>query len=250
MRLLDKVAIVTGGDRGIGLAIVEAMGAEGAKVVVFTLEDEHFPELNARADRQGFRLLCIRGDVTDRVAIARAFAQAAEAFGRVDILVNNAGISLPRPFAEKTAEEWRRTLEVNLVAPFLCCQVAAGYLRPQKYGKIVNISSIRGIDHCGRESVMDYCASKGALINLTKTLAKELAPHINVNSVAPGHTNTGMVRALPEAVRRNMIEGAYLKRLAEPEDIAKAVVFLASDDAAFITGQVLLVDGGFHLKEN
>ncbi len=249
MRLLDKVAIVTGGDRGIGLAIVEAMGAEGAKVVVFTLEDEHFPELNARADRQGFRLLCIRGDVTDRVAIARAFAQAAEAFGRVDILVNNAGISLPRPFAEKTAEEWRRTLEVNLVGPSSAARWPPVTCGPKSTARSsTSPPSAASTTAAGeRDGLLRL---QGALINLTKTLAKELAPHINVNSVAPGHTNTGMVRALPEAVRRNMIEGAYLKRLAEPEDIAKAVVFLASDDAAFITGQVLLVDGGFHLKEN
>ena len=118
----------------------------------------------------------------------------------------------------------------------------------QKSGKIVNISSIRGIDHCGREGVMDYSASKTAVIGLTKTMAKELAPYINVNTVAPGHTNTEMTAPLPPEIKQNMIEGSYLKRMAEPEDIAKAILFMASDDADFITGQVLLVDGGFSLK--
>jgi len=118
----------------------------------------------------------------------------------------------------------------------------------QKSGKIVNISSIRGIDHCGREGIMDYSASKAGVINLTKTMAKELAPYINVNTVAPGHTLTEMTQPLPEEVKRNMIEGSYLKRMAQPEDIAKAILFLASDDANFITGQLLLVDGGFSLK--
>ena len=169
-------------------------------------------------------------------------------FGRIDILVNNAGIAISRPFLEKTVEDWIKTLKVNLIGVFLCSQAAAKYMVAQKSGKIINISSIRGIDHCGREGIMDYSASKAAVINLTKTMAKELAPHINVNTVAPGHTLTEMTQPLPEEVKRNMIEGSYLKRMAQPEDIAKAILFLASDDANFITGQLLLVDGGFSLK--
>jgi 3-oxoacyl-[acyl-carrier protein] reductase len=180
--------------------------------------------------------------------VDRFIGEFVKEFGRIDILVNNAGIAINRPFLEKTAEDWMRTLEVNLIGVFLCSQAAARYMLQQKSGKIVNISSIRGIDHCGREGVMDYSASKGAVINLTKTMAKELAPHINVNTVAPGHTLTEMTQPLPEEVKRNMIEGSYLKRMARPEDIAKAILFLASDDASFITGQLLLVDGGFSLK--
>ena len=137
---------------------------------------------------------------------------------------------------------------MNLIGLFLCCQAAAKYMLQQKSGKIVNISSIRGIDHCGREGVMDYSASKTAVIGLTKTMAKELAPYINVNTVAPGHTKTEMTAPLPDEIKQNMIEGSYLKRMAEPEDIAKAILFMASDDADFITGQILLVDGGFSLK--
>jgi 3-oxoacyl-[acyl-carrier protein] reductase len=169
-------------------------------------------------------------------------------FGRIDILVNNAGVVISRPFLEKTVEDWVKTLEVNLIGVFLCSQSAAKYMLKQKSGKIINISSIRGIDHCGREGIMDYSASKAAVINLTKTMAKELAPHINVNTVAPGHTLTEMTQPLPDEIKKTMIEGSYLKRMAQPEDIAKAILFLASDDANFITGQLLLVDGGFSLK--
>src|SRR4030065_233703 len=145
-------------------------------------------------------------------------------------------------------EDSIKTLKVNLIGVFLCSQVVAKYMLAQKSGKIINISSIRGIDHCGREGVMDYSASKGAVINLTKTMAKELAPHINVNTVAPGHTLTEMTQPLPEEVKKNMIEGAYLKRMAQPEEIAQAILFLASEDSNFFTGQLLLADGGFRLK--
>ncbi len=249
MKLKGKTALVTGGARGIGWATVLALAAEGARVGVLDLLSDKFAALKAEADKRGFELATFRGDVTQKDQVEKAVAALVDLFGRIDILVNNAGISIPRPFMDKTAQDWIKTVEVNLIGLFLCSQAAARYMLAQKSGKIINISSIRGFDHCGREGVMDYCASKGAVINLTKTMAKELAPHINVNSVAPGHTNTEMTRSLPEEVRQNMIEGSYLKRLAEPEDIARAIVFMASPDADFITGQVLLVDGGFHLKQ-
>jgi len=249
MMLEGKTGLITGGGAGIGWATAKAFGAEGARVAILELNDQNFPDLRRQAGEAGFELLTLQGDVTNQEQVTGAVGRAVEALGRLDILVNNAGLTIPRPFLEKTAEEWRRTLEVNLVGPFLCAQAAAPHMLARKYGRIVNISSIRGFDHCGREGVMDYCAAKGGLINFTKTLAKELAPHINVNSVAPGHTNTAMVQKLPQEVRENMIRGSFLKRLAEPEDIAKAVVFMSSGYADFITGQVLLVDGGFHLKE-
>jgi len=181
--------------------------------------------------------------------VTKMVEEITHSFGRIDILVNNAGVN---PFileAEKIKEEgWDQVLDVNLKGVFLCCQAVGKQMIKQGGGKIINISSIRGIDHCGREGVMDYSASKGAVINLTKTMAKELAPYINVNTVAPGHTLTEMTQPLPEEVKKNMIEGSYLKRMAQPEDIAKAILFLASEDANFITGQLLLVDGGFSLK--
>ncbi len=249
MRLKDKAALITGGGRGIGARTAFLFAEEGARVGVVDIRDEGLKEVVAEAKQKGFELKAFVGDVSKKDQIERVIYEFVQEFGRIDVLVNNAGIAISKPFLEKGIEDWVKTLEVNLIGVFLCSQAAARYMLKQKSGKIVNISSIRGIDHCGREGIMDYSASKGAVINLTKTMAKELAPYINVNTVAPGHTNTEMTKSLPDEVRRNMIEGSYLKRLAEPEDIAKAILFMASNDADFITGQVLLVDGGFSLKE-
>lgn len=248
MRLRDKATLITGGGRGIGATTALLFAAEGARVGILDLREEGLKEVAAKATQKGFELKTFTGDVSRKDQIERVMEEFIREFRRIDVLVNNAGIAISKPFFERTVEDWVKTLEVNLIGVFLCSQVAAPYMLKQKSGKIINISSIRGIDHCGREGVVDYSASKGAVINLTKTMAKELAPHINVNTVAPGHTNTEMTKSLPEEVRRNMIEGSYLKRLAEPEDIAKAILFLASNDADFITGQILLVDGGFSLK--
>jgi len=248
MRLKDKTALITGGARGIGAATAFVFAQEGAKVGVADLRQEGLKEIAARAGEKGFEFKTFAGDVSKKDQVDRIMDEFIRAFGRIDILVNNAGINIPRPFLDKTAEDWIRTLEVNLIGPFLCSQAAARHMLERKSGKIVNISSIRGIDYCGREGIMDYNASKIGVISLTKTLAKELAPHINVNTVAPGHTRTEMTESLPAEVKRNMVEGSYLKRLAEPEEIARAILFLASGEADFITGQVLLVDGGFSLK--
>ena len=248
MRLRDKAALITGGGRGIGATTAFLFSEEGARVGIVDLREKGLREVAAEAEQRGFELKTFVGDVGRKDQVERVMDEFIREFGRIDVLVNNAGIAISKPFLEKGVEDWVKTLEVNLIGVFLCAQAAARYMLKQGSGKIINISSIRGIDHCGREGVMDYSASKGAVINLTKTMAKELAPHINVNTVAPGHTNTEMTKSLPEEVRRNMIEGSYLKRLAEPEDIAKAILFLASNDADFITGQILLVDGGFSLK--
>ena len=248
MRLKDKAALITGGGRGIGAATAFVLAEEGARVGIVDIRDEGLKEVAAQARQKGFEFKVFVGDVSKKDQIERVMQGFIQDFGRIDILVNNAGIAISRPFLEKSVEDWVKTLDVNLIGLFLCSQSAARYMVEQKSGKIINISSIRGIDHCGREGIMDYSASKAAVINLTKTMAKELAPYVNVNTVAPGHTATEMTKSLPEEIKRNMIEGSYLKRMAQPEDIAKAILFLASNDADFVTGQVLLVDGGFSLK--
>ncbi|MFQ5834451.1 MAG: SDR family NAD(P)-dependent oxidoreductase [bacterium] len=248
MRFKDKAVFITGGGRGIGATTALLFGEEGAKVGIVDLREEGLKRVAAQAKEKGFELKTFVGDVSKKDQIEKVIRQFVQEFGRIDVLVNNAGIAISRPFLEKSVEDWKKTLEVNLIGVFLCSQAAARYMLKQESGKIINISSIRGIDHCGREGIMDYSASKAAVISLTKTMAKELAPYINVNTVAPGHTNTEMIKSLPEEVKRNMIEGSYLKRLAEPVEIAKAILFLASNDADFITGQLLLVDGGFSLK--
>lgn len=248
MRLKDKTALITGGARGIGGTTAFLFAKEGAKVGILDIREEGLRKIKDQAKKKGIALRTFVGDVSKKDQIESVMQEFVQEFGRIDVLVNNAGIAISRPFLEKTVEDWKKTLEVNLIGIFVCSQVAARYMLEQESGKIINISSIRGIDHCGREGIIDYSASKAAVISLTKTMAKELAPHVNVNTVAPGHTNTEMIKSLPEEIRKNMIEGSYLKRLAEPQEIAKAILFLASNDADFITGQLLLVDGGFSLK--
>jgi 3-oxoacyl-[acyl-carrier protein] reductase len=248
MRFEGKTALITGGGRGIGATTALMMLAEGGAVGVVDLNQDHLNKVTEAARARGYKLKTFLADVSKTDQVRSTVDAFVKEFGRIDILVNNAGMTIPRPFMEKTAEDWIRTLEVNLIGVFLCAQAAAKYMLVQKSGKIINISSIRGVDHCGREGVMDYSAAKSGVISLTKTMAKELAPHINVNTVAPGHTLTDLTAPLPDAVKKGMIEGAYLKRMAQPEDIAKAILFLASDDANFITGQMILVDGGFSLK--
>ena len=248
MRFQGKTALITGGGRGIGATTALMMLAEGGRVGVLDVNEDHLRKVTETARERGHQLKTFVADVSKKDQVQRTTDSFVEEFGRMDILVNNAGMSIPRPFLEKTVEDWVKTLEVNLIGVFLCAQAAAKYMLARKSGRIVNISSIRGIDHCGREGIMDYSAAKGAVINLTKTMAKELAPFITVNTVAPGHTLTEMTAPLPETVKKVMIEGSYLKRMAQPEDIARAILFLASDDASFITGQILLVDGGFSLK--
>lgn len=248
MRFQGKRVLITGGARGIGLTTARMLLAEGARVGIVAKTEENLERAAAEARDRGQALETFRADVA-RPEQARGAVEAfVQGSGGIDVLVNNAGMTIPKPFLERTAEDWIRTLEVNLVGAFLCAQAAAKPMLAQGSGKIVNISSIRGIPHCGREGVMDYSAAKSGLISLTKTLAKELAPRITVNSVAPGHTVTDLTAGLPDAVKQKMIEGTPLGRMAQPEDIAKAILFLASEDADFITGQVLLVDGGFSLK--
>ena len=248
MRLKEKTALITGGARGIGATTARLFAREGAAVGIVDLRAEGLLEVADKAKSEGHEIETFAGDISQKDDVDRIVNEFVQKLGRIDILVNNAGVVVPRPFFEKTVADWEKTLSVNLIGLFLCCQAADHHMLLQKSGKIVNISSIRGIDHCGREGVMDYSASKTAVIGLTKTMAKELAPYINVNTVAPGHTKTEMTAPLPAEIKQNMIEGSYLKRMAEPEDIAKAILFMASDDADFITGQVLLVDGGFSLK--
>jgi 3-oxoacyl-[acyl-carrier protein] reductase len=213
MRLKEKTALITGGARGIGATTALLFAAEGAGVGIVDLREDGLEEVAAKAGQKGLEIKTFVGDITRKDQIEKVVDEFVQAYERIDILVNNAGVVIPRPFLEKTVEDWENTLKVNLIGMFLCCQVVAKYMLDQKSGKIVNISSIRGIDHCGREGVMDYSASKTAVIGLTKTMAKELAPHINVNTVAPGHTKTEMTAPLPDEIKQNMIEGSYLKRI-------------------------------------
>jgi len=245
MKLKNKVALITGSSRGIGKATALLFAKEGARVIINHSKSESETEAQetlGEVKRIATDAICIKADVSDEGAVESMISQIVERFGKLDILVNSAGIVFDTPFQEKTVEQWRRTLDVNLIGTFLCAKYASRHM--PKGGRIVNISSTNGIDSFSPEA-MDYDASKAGVIILTRDLAKELAPNILVNSIAPGWVNTDMNKDLPENFIKEETDKIYLKRFAEPEEIAKAVLFLASQDASFITGSTLKVDGGY-----
>lgn len=250
MRRLDgQCALITGGSRGIGAATAIKFAHEGARVGIMGRTQKSLAEMKqATAAGEQLAIETFQGDVGSKEDAARCVDEFVGKFGRIDILVNNAGIGIGRPFPEKTVEDWNETLRINLIGTFLMAQAAAKHMVAAKNGKIVNVSSVRGLEHLGREPVMDYSASKAAVISLTKTLAKQLAPDINVNVVVPGNTETDLLKSLPQEVRTGMLAGTYFRRFGKPEEIADAILFLASSEASFITGQSLVVDGGFSLK--
>lgn len=241
MRLKDQVAIVTGTGRGIGCVIARRLAEEGARVLVADIDSES--AARAAAELPGAAPVAV--DVTDPASVARMIQAALDAFGRLDVLVNNAGVGLNRPFLETTPEEWERTIRVNLTGTFYCSQAAARAMAERGGGRIVNIASISG--ERGAQNRSAYGASKAGVIQLTKVMALELAGKgIRVNAVAPGPVVTDMTNVTHTAeIRATYNARIPMKRYAQPEEVAAAVVFLASGEASFITGETLNVDGGF-----
>jgi 3-oxoacyl-[acyl-carrier protein] reductase len=250
MRFDGKVAVVTGASRGIGRATALALAKEGCTVVVnYNRSQEKAREVVEEIKAMKARTIAVRCDISVRNEVEGMFRTIVDEFGKVDILVNNAGIAVIAPILETTDELWDRTLNTNLKSVFLCTQVAARHMMKRKYGKIVNISSNSGFGiACWGETA--YAASKAGVIQLTKTAAFELGQYgINVNCVAPGAIDTDMLRGdLTDQEYAKLIDGrknvSSLSLVGKPEDIAKAVLFFASDDSRFITGKTLLVDGG------
>lgn len=242
---MKKVAFVTGGSRGIGRAIVRRLSEEGYAVGINYLQSSgQASDLEAGLTALGCSALAVQGDVADREAITAAIRRVEEAFGPVTLLVNNAGIARQHQFQDITEEVWRRFFAVNLDGAFHTIQAVLPHMLHEKNGCIVNISSIWGERGASCETV--YSATKSAIAGLTKSLAMELAPsRIRVNCVAPGVIRTDMTESLGEEALRDLAEQTPLGRLGTPEDIAAAVAFFASEDASFITGQVLTADGGF-----
>jgi 3-oxoacyl-[acyl-carrier protein] reductase len=246
MRLKNKVALITGSSRGIGKATALLFAKEGAKVVVNYIKAE--TEANAVVEeikKIGSDALAIRCDVSNEQQVKKMFGEAIRKFGRIDILVNNAGIVFDVPFFKRTVEQWKKTLDVDLIGVFICSKYAAKQMQKQNSGKIINISSTNGINTYHPESI-DYSAAKAGVINLTKSMAMGLGPKILVNCVAPGWVKTNMNANLSEDYVEKETQKIYLKRFSEPEEIAKAILFLASDDASYITGSTLVVDGGYY----
>lgn len=244
MLLSDKVAILTGVNSGIGRKAAEIFAKNGAKVFGADIRTDKMDELRAvfKACGSEFEGCCC--DVRKAEDVKAVFSRAVERFGRIDIVVNIAGISCDKPISRISDEDFSRIMDINVRGVFNFCKYAVPYFKKQKHGVIINTSSITGIYGSGMGC--PYPASKAAIMGMTKTLAYELAPwNIRVNCVAPGVVNTEMVAALGERARKTFERSIPLRRMGEPEDIADAIVFMASDMARYITGTTLCVDGGY-----
>jgi len=241
--LENKIALVTGAARGIGRAIAVQLAADGADVALCDVKADWLEETAAAVRDLGRRAECYAMDVADGAAVGAAVARAVDDFGRLDILVNNAGITRDTLLIRMSEEDWDRVLDINLKGAFLVTKAAAKLMMKQRAGAIVNIASVVGL--MGNAGQANYTASKAGLIALTKTAAKELGSrNIRVNAVAPGFIRTAMTDQLSEAAKDAMLRLVPLGRPGEPEDVARAVAFLASDNAAYVNGQVLTVCGG------
>lgn len=243
---MEKVVLITGSSKGIGKATaVEFAKIGGYKVVINYLTDrENAEELsNYLKEEYKIETLVIKADVSNEEQVKDMIQEIIDKFGKIDVLVNNAGIAIDKEFEDRTVEDWKRTLEVNTIGTFLVSKYASENMMNNKSGKIINVSSTNGINTFFPSSI-DYDASKAAIINLTYNLAIQFAPYINVNAVAPGWVNTEMNKELPKDLIEEETEKIYKKRFAEPEEIAKVICFLASEDAEYINGTVIKVDGG------
>ena len=244
MSLEGKVALVTGGSRGIGEAIALRLAEQGADVAVCASRSlERAQEVATRIETTGRKSLALQADVADEEAVTGLFKQIEDELGPVGILINNAGINRDGLMMRLKPEDWDAVLNVNLRGAYLCTKVAARPMMKARSGRIVNISSVVGLR--GNAGQANYAASKAGLIGLTKSTAREFASRaITVNAVCPGYIPTEMTEGIPEDAKEALLAQIPLGRMGSPDEIAAAVGFLASDDAAYITGQAVVVDGG------
>ncbi len=244
MSLEGKVALVTGSGRGIGRAIAEELAKRGADVILADRMLETAQQSAAEiAAQTGRRTLALEVDVASYESARKMVEKALEAFGKIDILVNNAGITRDNLIMRMDEADWDAVIDINLKGAWNCSKAVIRSMMKQRYGRIVNISSVSGL--AGQAGQTNYSASKAGLIGFTKALAREVASRqITVNAVAPGFVPTALTVDLPEELKESMLKITPLGRMGKPEEIAYAVAFFASDEAAYITGQVLSVDGG------
>lgn len=239
MRLKDKVALITGGLNGIGRETAAVFAQEGAKVAVCDLPADS-------EETGGGNGFYVQADVSDAAQVRRMVERVLQKFGAIDILINNAGITRDATLLKMTEEQWQQVIGVNLTGVFHCTRAVAPHMVEHGKGKIINASSVVGL--YGNFGQTNYSATKGGVIAMTKTWARELGPKgIRVNAIAPGFIATEMVKKMPEKVLQSMSERTPVRRLGEPRDVALAYLFLASDEADFINGAVLSVDGGLTL---
>jgi len=242
----DKVALVTGTSRGIGRGIATALAAQGAKIVAAGTNLQATEDFVAVLKAAGTEAIAVRCDVSIAAEVEQLVNIAKETFGRIDILVNNAGVTRDGVLLRMKEEDWDTVLDINLKGAFLCTRAVSKLMTKQRSGRIINIVSVVG--QMGNPGQANYCASKAGLMGLTRSNAHELAKrNITVNAVAPGFIATDMTDALPEEQRQELASRIPLARLGSVEDVAHAVLFLASDQAGYITGQVIGVNGGMYM---
>lgn len=244
---MNKNVLITSGTRGIGEAISREFAKKGYNLIInYINSKEKAEKLKTELETEfNISVLTIQGDLSEEKAIENMVDIAMDKFGKVDVLVNNAGIVIDKEFEDRTIEDWKQTLNINLIAPFILTKLIGKEMVKNKGGAIINISSTNGINTYYPTSV-DYDASKSGLISLTYDSAVELAPYVRVNCIAPGWVNTEMNKELPEDFVKEETERILVKRFAEPEEIAKVATFLASDDASFINSTIIKVDGGWY----
>lgn len=243
MRLKDKVALITGGARGIGQAIAVSFAKEGADIVVADINLEIAAKTALEIEGLGCKTLALEMDVTNYDLVEEGVNKILDKMGKVDILVNNAGITKDNLLLRMSQAEWDAVINVNLKGTFNCIKAVTRPMVKQRSGRIISIASIIGL--IGNPGQANYAASKAGIIALTKTVAKELASrNINANAVAPGFIQTEMTASLPENIKKKMLEAIPLAKLGTPQDVANLCLFLASDESSYITGQTITIDGG------
>jgi NAD(P)-dependent dehydrogenase (short-subunit alcohol dehydrogenase family) len=244
MRLPGRVAAITGGALGIGRATAFLFAAEGATVALGDVDVNGAEAVAKEIGARGGRAIAVGVDVGDAEQVQAFVDRVVSEYGRLDVMFANAGIAHSAPFLEHSEAQWHRVLRVNLTGVFLCGQIAARQMVTQGGGRIIATASINGLR--GVENLVGYNVAKAGVIELTKTMAVELAHHhITVNAIAPAQIDTRLVRSLPEDARRRRAERIPMGRFGEPDEVAKAALFLASDDASYVTGHTLAVDGGY-----
>jgi len=246
MLLKDRMVFITGGSQGIGRACALILAEAGDHIAIGSRNLEKLNAVVQEVEQTGRRSLAVKVDINDPMQIRAAFAEVVQQFGRIDVLVNNAGITRDGLLLRMKKEEWDSVLQTNLTGVFLCSQEAIKTMLKQRYGRIINIASVVG--QSGNPGQANYVASKAGIIGFTKSLAQEVASrNITVNAIAPGFIETDMTKNLPEAVKGKLLEKIPLGRIGSDRDIAYGVKFLASDEAGYITGHVLNINGGLYM---